>query len=152
MRRLHRQRIAGRDWIGARLVGESATSPELVVRSAHRSRGRLVLEFEGVNTVEQAEALVGANVRVARVALNLAEGEYLDDDLVGLKLFDETGQALGEVSAVKHYPAQDCLVLEPGAALVPMVREFIRDVDIPGRRMVVRLPVGLIDDGLAEQA
>jgi hypothetical protein len=33
-----------------------------------------------------------------------------------------------------------------------MVKEFIRDVDLPGQRIVVRLPAGLIDDALAEKA
>jgi 16S rRNA processing protein RimM len=137
---------------GLFIGADAADRAELMVVSARRARGRIVLAFEGVTTVEQAERLVGESAYVSRAAVHLAEGEYLDDDLIGLQMVDESGEALGVVASVKHFPAQDCLVVRPGDALVPLVREFIRAVDVPGRTIVVRLPLGVLDDSLAERA
>jgi len=138
---------------GARLgLDESAAgASELIVAAARRSGGRLVLSFDAVTSADEAQRLVGRSVYVARDAVRLAEGEYLDEDLIGLSLIDDSGKALGVVSSVKHFPAQDCLVVEPRSALVPMVGEFIKAVDLPRRTIVVRLPPGLLDDSLAEK-
>ena len=52
--------------------------------------------------------------------------------------------------AVEHYPASDMLVVGEGRAMIPLVRDFIRAVDIEERRIVVVLPEGLLDERLAE--
>lgn len=115
------------------------------IANARRHRGRLLVTLEGADSQEAAQALHGATLAVPRDEVPLRNDEYLDDDLVGLALCDEMGSKLGTVSAVRHYPAQDCLVVTPGDALVPLVKEFVRAVDLPAKRIVVALPPGLLD-------
>jgi 16S rRNA processing protein RimM len=125
----------------------------LRVRAIRRHKGRPLVTFEGVEDASAAEALVGATLQVDRGEVALGEGEYLDDDLVGCTLVDEEAQnALGEVVAVEHYPTQDVLVVGARRALVPLVRAFVRGIDVPARRIVVTLPPGLLDPAQAEQA
>jgi len=135
-----------------RAEAHSGEGDDVTIAAIRHHHGRLLVALEGVATVEEARALTGRSLLIARDAVVLRDGEYLDDDLVGLRLEDEAGGALGVVSGVRHFPAQDCLVVGPGNAFVPLVRAFIREVDVAGGRIVVSLPPGLLDERLAEEA
>jgi len=87
--------------------------------------------------------LRGAEVWTARDNAALAENEYLDDDLIGCALV-EGDRSIGIVRAVRHYPAQDVLELD-GGALVPLVRAFVREIDVGARVIRVELPPGLVE-------
>jgi 16S rRNA processing protein RimM len=119
---------------------------ELRVCAARMHKGRPLAAFEGFDDASAAQALVGAELTIERVAVTLSAGEYLDVDLVGCRLIDRDGAALGPVVAVEHYPSQDMLVVGAARTLVPMVSAFVQSIDIAGRRIVVDLPPGLIDD------
>jgi 16S rRNA processing protein RimM len=87
-----------------------------------------------------AAALVGAEIQVLRSELPEAEpGSYYWDDLIGLEVVSDQGEALGRVAAVIDNGAQDVLVLRDGEQerLVPfVVGPIIRSVDLAGRRIV----------------
>jgi 16S rRNA processing protein RimM len=105
-----------------------------------------LLTFEGIATPEAARALVGLDLYADAGDVELGPGEYLDADLIGLRLIDENGRELARVIAIRHFPAQDCLVVDPGAALVPLVKAFVREIDVAARTIHVTLPRGLLDD------
>ncbi|MDQ2908433.1 MAG: ribosome maturation factor RimM [Candidatus Eremiobacteraeota bacterium] len=117
----------------------------LVCTAARRHHERLLLTFEGIDTPEAARALVGGDLYAERVEVPLGPNEYLDADLIGLRLVDESGTELAHVIGVEHYPAQDCLVVEPGRALVPLVKAFIKRIDIAAGYIVTALPAGLLE-------
>lgn len=124
---------------------------ELRVRTVRMHKGRPLAAFEGFNDATEAEALTGALLSVDRADVSLREGEYLDADLIGCTLVD-TSREVGTVVAVEHYPAQDMLVIGTSRALVPMVAEFVKSIDIINKRIDVALPAGLIDERDAERA
>jgi 16S rRNA processing protein RimM len=109
-----------------------------------RHHDRLLLSFEGVDTPEAARELIGAELFADRAAIELGRDEYFDADLIGLRLLDEAGKELGRVVGVEHYPAQDCLVVDPGRALVPLAKAFVRAIDLRARTVVMALPEGLL--------
>jgi 16S rRNA processing protein RimM len=109
-----------------------------------RHHDRLLLAFEGVTTPETARELIGAELFAERDEVELGRDEYFDADLIGLRLLDEAGNERGRVVGVEHYPAQDCLVVEPGRALVPLVKAFVRAIDLEARTIVMALPEGLL--------
>ena len=121
--------------VGARF---STDGGELVIGSLHRNGDRWVVHFEGVDTVEAAEALRG---RVLRA-------EPLDDpdalwvhELLGSQVVDASdGRVLGRVAAVVENPASDLLELEDGG-LVPL--RFV--VAHEAGRVSVDIPAGLLD-------
>jgi 16S rRNA processing protein RimM len=127
----------------------------LRVRAMRMHKERPLVQFEGVDDANAADALVGATLAIDRADVVLAEGEYLDDDLVGCVLVDSAGTTLAQVTGVEHYPAQDVLIVKlpgGGRGMVPMVGAFIRSIDVAARRIEVDLPIGLLDDREAEQA
>lgn len=114
---------------------------------------RLLVRFEGYGDATAATALIGADLYAPAeaVAVTLAENEFLDVDLVGCMLIDSGGRELGRVVEVAHYPAQDVLLVGTRRALVPLVKAFIKNVDVAEKRIEVDLPRGLLDDREAEE-
>lgn len=118
--------------------------------SVREHQGRLLVRLAGVEDADAAAAFVGARFYARRDQIELAPGEYLDRELIGCTLVDEHGAVLGTVERVEHYPASDMLVV--GGQLVPMIHQFIRDIDVAARRVHVgNLPEGLLDPARAEE-
>lgn len=121
------------------------TTRELQVRSLRLHKGRPLVAFAGFDDATAAQALLGARLALDVADITLGEGEYLDADLIGCMLIDERQQSLGVVVDVAHHAAQDLLVVGERRALVPLVRAFVRSVDIVTKRINVTLPAGLLD-------
>lgn len=126
-------------------LGAEPDARELRCTGARRHHEKLLLAFEGIATPEDVRAFVGRTIYARAPNVTLAPGEYLDADLIGMRLVDATERELATVVAVQHFPAQDCLVVGPQRALVPMVKAFIRRVDLSTRTIVVDLPDGLLE-------
>lgn len=79
----------------------------------------------------------GTVLAVARAELPATEqGEYYVRDLVGLEVVEETGRRLGKVVGVAPGVANDVLELD-GGALLPLVDDCVRDIDLPARRILI---------------
>lgn len=128
--------------------GRDAVMPTLV-RRLHK---RIVVKLRGIESIEAARPFVGKMLYLPRERLRLREGEYLDEDLVGAHVFDPQGRELGVVGGLEHFPAHTCLVVEPGHVFLPMVRAFIREIDVAAHRIIVTIPEGLLDPRAAENA
>ena len=126
-------------------VATGATTAVLRCTGARRHHERLLLRFEGIDDPDRARAYVGADLFAQREDVPLGPDEYLDADLIGLRLVDESGRELGRVVAIEHYPAQDCLVVAPGNALVPLVKAFVRRIDLAAGTILTSLPGGLLE-------
>lgn len=117
---------------------------EMRIESLRPTPKEDIVVFVGVETREEAEALVGSTVFVYREDLEPpAEGEYFQGDLVGLTAVDEAGQELGKVAELWATGEVPNLVIRgPGESelIVPFADEFVPSVDIPGGRIVIRPP------------
>ncbi len=69
-----------------RLRGEQGV---LRCTSARRHHARLLVAFAGIADPEQASSLVGAELSIDRPAMPLGPDEYLDSELIGLRLLDD---------------------------------------------------------------
>lgn len=127
---------------GARLL---AGGERRQVQGQHWHKGQVRLKLRGIDTVEQAEALIGGYVEVGEDERpELEQDEYYTRDLIGLRAVDESGTELGRVDAVLPSPAHD--LLQIGEALIPVVREFVLEIDLPGGRIVLRPLPGMLGD------
>jgi 16S rRNA processing protein RimM len=102
-----------------------------------------IVKFAGVNGREAASALTLSEVRVPRSALPaLAPGEYYVGDVIGCAVAHADGRALGVVTSTFWNGAHDLIIVKtPGDAaseeLIPLVPQFVVNVDIAGRKLVV---------------
>lgn len=128
---------------------DGALSGELTVAGVQPYKGRLLVRFEEAPTVEEAERLVGCELRI-RLKDRPAppEGEVYVADLVGCSMIDRrTGNALGTVSGWQDAGGVGLLEVSREGAdepmLVPFARSICVEVDPAARRIVVNLPEGL---------
>jgi 16S rRNA processing protein RimM len=128
-------------------LGAAPGAREVRCRSVRRHHEKLLLAFEGIDSPEAARALAGSELYGEQVEAELGPDEYLDADLVGLRLLDEAGRELGKVTGVRHFPAQDCLVVGTAGSLVPLVKAFVRRIDLAAGTIVTSLPEGLLEPG-----
>ncbi len=129
---------------------EVAEGRPAVIESAWEHNGRLILKFQGVETISDAEKLAGTEVRIPfEQRKALPPDEYYHTDLIGCEMFDQkSGGLVGKVSAAHEYGGPLVLEVVPpegGSFLVPFARAICRVIDVKARRIEVDLPEGLRD-------
>lgn len=127
-------------------------SGEMTTMTVHSSRphkSRLLVVFDGVVDRNAAEALRGTWLRIdAEQAAPLPDGRFYLHQLDGCDVFDEAGERLGVLTGVLESPAHDIWVVTTPSSkesLIPVVSEFIRDVDLEARRIVIAPIEGMIE-------
>jgi len=129
-------------------VSLKGTGRDFSIEEACPHKNFYIVKFKEVADMNAAEELRGGVLEVARDELYpLPEGSYYIFDIVGLKVFDTGGAFLGEVTDVLQTGANDVYVVdtEGKPLLIPALRRVVREIDLPGRQMVVELPEGLVD-------
>lgn len=119
----------------------------LTLTRAREQGGRWYATFAEITTREAAEAARGF-VLVIEGAESDEEGAWFVHELVGLRVERPDGSAVGEVVELLDLPAQDVLVVrQPSGhrAMIPFIEAFVPDVDVPGGRVVVTPPFGLLE-------
>ena len=114
------------------------------IESVREHKGRLLIALDEAPDATSAEKYIGATFFAPREALDVAEGEYLDVDLIGCNVVGASGTNYGKVSRVDHYPSNDMLIV--GKHMLPMVSAFIKNIDTANKAITVEVPPGLLDD------
>ena len=123
-----------------------------------KNEGRIVLQFAGIETISDAEAVAGLDVIVRR-----EERRPLDDDsvyiseLIGCTVYDGA-TAVGVVEDVQFAttadgarrltdaaPLLEITSLAGDEILIPFVKAFLVAVDTEAKRIEMKLPEGLIE-------
>jgi 16S rRNA processing protein RimM len=103
---------------------------------------RPIVRLEGLVRREDAEALRGEVLTVpAEDAPGLEPGEFWAHEIAGCAVTDGE-RAIGFVRRMVALPSCEALEVDRpdgGELLVPLVRDAVRSVDIPGRRVDVDL-------------
>jgi len=116
------------------------------VESTWFHNGTLIFKFRGVDTISDAESLVGSEVRVpASERVPLEPGEFFQSDLVGCQVVDRrSGESLGLVTGWDDSGGQGLLIVE-GDLMIPFARSICVEIDPAAKRIAVELPEGLKD-------
>lgn len=129
------------------LYRETVRGMQGVIISGQEVRdGKLFLKLHGLDTREDVEALVGQEMWLPEEQkIELPEDTYFVHELIGMDVVDESGSSLGRLTDVLEMSANDIYVVNDGGRerLIPAVGEFIKQVDLQNRRMVVRLWDGM---------
>lgn len=112
--------------------------------------GRASVRVEGVDHPDQARPLTNCLLYVRKADLGPApEGKYYYFDLVGCRVEDENHRRYGTVAEVEDFPANEVLLIvdESGQEyLFPMVKHFIREIDIARKLIVIIPPKGIFEN------
>jgi len=135
-------------------LGKNGERRELTVEHLWPHKSLLVLKFGGVETISEAETLVGAELQLPRgERAELEPGWTYLSDLIGCTVFDgerEIGKIVDVVFGAGEAPL---LVVhdesEKGAAKlpyeIPFAEAYLEKVDVERKQVRMRLPEGLLD-------
>jgi 16S rRNA processing protein RimM len=137
---------------GSVLATEPAAAGPLTVTRARWHSGKLLLSFTGIADRTAADELRGVLLVIDSAELeDIGDpDEFRDHQLIGLAVYGPGDELVGTVTDILHY-GQDLLVVagaggRAGAEImIPFVTEIVPEVDVPGGRLVVDPPAGLLD-------
>lgn len=117
--------------------------------TAARQQGdAVIVTLSGCASPEEARTLTGRLLAIREAeALPLGPGHFYPWQLEGCRVLTETGDEVGTVTGIERTAAQDVWVVQGPSRehLVPAVPEIVREVDLAGRRVVIRPPEGLLE-------
>jgi len=110
-------------------------------------RGRVILRFQGRETPETAAPLVGGYVQVREEERYVPpRNTFYHSDLIGCRI-EEDGRILGVVTGIfESGPEQASLVVQANdgnEVMIPLVRQFVKKVDIVGKIIRIKSLPGL---------
>jgi 16S rRNA processing protein RimM len=131
------------------ILVEPATelSRRLQVLSVRRAGEHLLMQVEGISSVEAARALAGLECYVKRAELPPpGEGEFYWFDLEGLTVYTEDGECLGRIEEFFPTGSNAVLVVRKDSqeTLLPFIKDVIIAVDDAGGTLRVRAIPGLL--------
>ncbi len=132
-------------------LAENGSRRELRLEEFWPHQGRMVFKFAGVDSIGQAEELVGCELQVPRAQrIQLDPGAFYVSDLVGCEAWDHspaTPRHFGIVADVQFGSGEAPLLVVRGPRaehLVPFAAEYVVGVDLQGKRLDMRLPEGML--------
>ena len=94
----------------------------------------VILKFSDYDSINDIEKYRGLSLYVTREnAVKLEKDEYFIADLIGLCVFDESGEKIGELKDVMETGANDVYVItriDGSELLLPAIKECIKDVQV----------------------
>lgn len=129
------------------LYFDNGKTPVKVGARPHKNA--VIMKIEGVNSAQDAAALRGRVLYLDREDIQLDDGTYFIQDLIGLKVADaDTGEEYGILIDVSPTGANDVyhVKTKKGEVLIPAVPSVIIETDID-RGIMRILPIkGMFDD------
>ena len=119
------------------------------VKSAKPHGNVVIMELDGIDTMEKAEALRNKVVNIQRSDLKLEKDQYLICDLIGCEVFDaDTNKMLGTVVDVSKTGANDVwhIKSDDNEYLIPVIDDVVIDVTIDENRVVIRPLKGIFEE------
>src|ERR1044072_2167821 len=112
-------------------------------------KDRVILKFEGYDTMTAAEELVGGWLVISEAdGLELEEDQFYEYQVVGADVIAITGEKIGIVTRLMRTGGTDLLVIEGEGKreiLVPFANDICTEVDVDARRITINPPEGLLE-------
>lgn len=121
---------------------------EFQIIKKHLKKNTAVLKIRGIDSVEDAQKLVGKIIHVEKSDLNeLAEDEYYWFDLIGLSTYTDEGRYIGQVKDLIDRSLQSLLVVRHGDKeyLIPLTEPIVKKVDLKQAKIIITPIDGLLD-------
>ena len=122
---------------------------EVVVQSYRNHKNFLLVKFEGIDSVEEAEKLKNLQIKIDSTEVGeLEENEFYFHEIIGCEVFDENDKNLGEIIDILTPGANDVWVIkgENGKEiLIPYIEDVVKKIDITSKKVNIEVMEGLID-------
>ena len=120
---------------------------QCTIKSLRKSNRHLIVSFNEVTDRDVAAQYRGAILSSSVEAMALREGEFLYEQIIGLRVVSRDGNEIGEVVDIFDSGAHDVYVVRRNEKeyLIPAVREFICDIQVAGKKIIVNEMEGLFE-------
>ena len=122
------------------------------IESMRFHKNLVILKFCGIDSVEAARAMGGRSFKIPpELALPLEEDQYYHRDLIDMQVYEADEQSevidrLGVLTRIISTGANDVYGVKTEAGteiLIPAIKRCVLKVEVPEKRMTVRLIKGL---------
>ena len=125
------------------LVGENADECQLE-DSSQRSNSGLIAKIKGVDDRTAALTLIGKTIAIYQSELPELENEYYWSQIIGLDVFNNKGEQLGQVTQMIETGVNDVMVVATGdneskdnERLIPYAESVVQRVELDAKRIIV---------------
>ncbi|MBR6103272.1 MAG: 16S rRNA processing protein RimM [Ruminococcus sp.] len=119
------------------------------VEKARVQKNIVVMKIKDCNTVEEAQKLRNRVLYMDRDDVELEEGAFFVQDLIGLRVIDaDTGEEYGELTEVSETGANDVYHIkrpDGSFAYIPAIPDVVKETDPEGGIMKITPLEGLFD-------
>lgn len=122
---------------------------EVLIEDLWPHKGLLVLKFAGIDSISDAEALIGSELQVPRTErAELEAGWSYVSDLVGCVVFDQ-GREIGHIEDLQFGAGEAPLLIVAGddgkKYDVPFAEAYVEGVNLASKELRMRLPQGMLE-------
>ena len=144
-------------WVNDVMRFEKLKKVYIIIRNEHKEleieevkyhKNQVLLKFNGIDTIEQAESIRNAIIEIDREnAIPLEKGEYFIADLLESEVFTDEGEKLGVLDDIYNTGSKDIYVVKNELGkniLLPGINDVIKEVDVENKKITVHLLKGLV--------
>ena len=117
---------------------------KVIIDSYRKHKNYDMVKFNDIDNINDAIIFKGDEVFIKREDLDI-EG-YVDEDIIGLKVYDDN-KLIGKVTSIIKNK-QEILVVKNRSKnyLIPFVDEFIKNIDLDKKILNINVIEGLLDE------
>ncbi|MFA6989677.1 MAG: ribosome maturation factor RimM [Candidatus Gastranaerophilaceae bacterium] len=108
-----------------------------------------VIKFKEINSIDETVELKDKILYTEKnkIINSLEENEYFINDLIGLTVYDDKENFIGEVEFIADQGSGSIIGIKNDKKhhLVPFIKEFVTEVDISKRKITIKPIPGLIE-------
>ena len=121
---------------------------EFTIEDVKYSKNLVLLKFKGIDNINDAISLKNCYLKINREnAAELEENSYYIVDLIGIEVYTDEDEFLGNLCDIFPTGSNDVYVVKNGDGkqiLLPAIKDVIKSVDIENKKMIVHLIPGLV--------
>ena len=122
--------------------------PFFIENSSLHKNDFLRVQFEDVDTEEEADSILNCNVYLPLSMLPKLEGnKFYFHEVIGFEIEDKRLGVFGKIVSINDSTAQPLFEVVNGEVemLIPMVDHFLVKIDRENKKVVMDLPEGLVE-------
>ncbi len=131
------------------LTTQRGENLELDVESARFFKKFVIVKFKQFNDINEVEKFRSCELTIDRKdALKLEPGEYYCADIVGLSVYSEEGELLGEITDILQTGANDVYEMKKSGSdekiYIPAIKDCIREISPDEGKIIIHVMDGLL--------
>lgn len=122
--------------------------PFFIVDAYLHKNDFLRIKFEDIDSEEEADRILGSELYLPLEMLPKLEGDqFYFHEVIGFQVEDLNRGSIGILTAINDSASQALFIIDNNGIeiLVPMIDDFIHQVDRTNKKLILNTPEGLID-------